>query len=70
MSEVVRRFLDSGLTLDELGRLMGSGEKSARKAASRFVYHTHDPHISTLRRFCAAVCITFETFVRGAKKRR
>ncbi len=54
MKKVRAAFAVSGLTLDELGARMGY-ETSARKSVWQFLYQSHDPRLSMLMRFAAAV---------------
>lgn len=54
MDKVRAAFSESGLTLDELGARMGY-ETSARKSVWQFLYRSHDPRLSMLLRFAAAV---------------
>ena len=55
MERVRAAFAKSQLSLDELGQKMGSEGETARKAAWQFLHKVHDPRISTLRKFAAAV---------------
>jgi hypothetical protein len=47
----------------QLGEAMGYPEKSARKSVFQFL-KSHDPLISVLRRFAAALGISIATLVR------
>lgn len=54
MDKVRSAFTESGLTLDELGTRMGY-ETSARKSVWQFLHQSHDPRLSMLLRFAAAL---------------
>ena len=45
-----------GWTMQQLGQRMGYKKDSARKSVSQFL-KTHDPKVSTLRRFAGALSI-------------
>jgi transcriptional regulator with XRE-family HTH domain len=48
-------FAASGMSLDELGRGMGSEGEVARKSAWQFLNMVNDPRLGTLRRFAKAI---------------
>jgi hypothetical protein len=48
-------FLESGLTLKELGVRMGFSAETARLCAWQFLYRTADPNVSDLGRFARAI---------------
>lgn len=48
---------NEGWTQQRLGELMGYPTDSARKSVNQF-FKTHDPKVSTLRRFAKALGIT------------
>ena len=54
----VRRLWEAkqreGWTMQQLGERMGYPADSARKSVSQFL-KSHDPHVTTLRRFCKAL---------------
>lgn len=56
MERVRALFEDSGLSLVELGRLMGYAEETARQSAWQFM-KTSDPRLSMVRKFAAALGI-------------
>lgn len=66
MDEIRELFLQSSMTLDELGRAMGYTGATARKAAWQFVYQTNDPRLSMLRRFARAMGLTADRIVSDA----
>jgi len=57
------RFEASGMTLDDLGLKMGYPAASARKSAWQFLFRTHDPRLSMLRKFAAAMGCTLKSLV-------
>ena len=62
MEKVRAAFAESGFTLDELGVRMGY-ERSARKSVWQFLYQSHDPRLSMLLRFAAAVDLNPKTLL-------
>lgn len=56
-----------GWTQQQLGELMGYPSDSARKSVSQFL-KTHDPKVSTLRRFAKALKISPADLFAEAKK--
>jgi transcriptional regulator with XRE-family HTH domain len=70
MLRVRELFVQSGLTLDDLGQRMGYCGANARKAAWQFVSRTNDPHVSMLRKFARAIGVPVaELFVEEKKGR-
>ena len=63
MRRVRRLFRGSGLSMHALGIRMGYGAGHARKSVSQFL-KGHDPRISMLRKFAAAVGMSIEELVR------
>lgn len=63
MDTVRKMYKESGLTLQQLGLLMGYEERHARKCAWKFL-QTKDPHLSTLKRFAGAMSITVQTLIK------
>jgi transcriptional regulator with XRE-family HTH domain len=64
-------FVESGLTLDDLGQRMGYEGDVARKAAWQFLNKTADPRLSMLRRFAHAIGVSIaELFTEERKKSR
>jgi transcriptional regulator with XRE-family HTH domain len=54
--EKVRKLFDkSGKTLEEVGKLMGYEEGTARRSAWQFLNKTTDPRLSMLFRFAEAL---------------
>jgi transcriptional regulator with XRE-family HTH domain len=71
MEKVREAFAASGLSLDELGKRMGSDGNTAKKYAWQFLNKVDDPRVSTLRRFADAVGIPVaELFPEKQKKRQ
>lgn len=70
MERVREAFATSGLSLDELGKKMGSAGETARKAAWQFLNKVDDPRISTLRKFADAVGISLADLFPEKKKNR
>ena len=70
MDQVREAFAASGLSLDELGKKMGSDGETARKSAWQFLNKVDDPRISTLRKFADAVGIPMADFFSKNKKSR
>jgi hypothetical protein len=58
MQRVRALFAKSGISLDRLGKEMGHGGATARKAAWQFLNKVADPRISTVRRFAKAVGVS------------
>ena len=48
-------FARSNLSLEEVGRRMGYGEDTARKATWQLLNKTNNPRVETLRRFADAL---------------
>ena len=69
MKRVRDLFEKSELSLDELGRRMGSEGETARKSAWQFLNKVDDPRISTLRRFAAAVGVPLDSLLAEKKSR-
>jgi transcriptional regulator with XRE-family HTH domain len=59
MARVRTLFKGSGLSLVELGRLMGYPEETARQSAWQFM-KTNDPRMSMLRKFADAMGVPFD----------
>jgi transcriptional regulator with XRE-family HTH domain len=70
MQRVRTAFTESGLSLDELGKRMGSDGETAKKYAWQFLNKVDDPRVSTLRKFADAVGIPLGEFFPGNKKSR
>lgn len=70
MERVRDAYSASGLSLDELGKKMGSDGETAKKYAWQFLNKVDDPRISTLRKFADAVGIPLAEFFPAAKKCR
>ena len=70
MERVREAFAESGLSLDELGKKMGSDGNTAKKYAWQFLNKVDDPRVSTLRKFADAVGIPLADFFPEKKKNR
>jgi len=55
MKKALKLFEESGKSLDEVGTAMGHSGETARKAAWQFLNKVHDPRLSSLRKFAAAM---------------
>ena len=53
----------AGVTMQQLGERMGYPAESARKSVSQFL-QSHDPQVSTLRRFASATGLRLSTLLR------
>jgi transcriptional regulator with XRE-family HTH domain len=70
MERVRAAFTESDLSLDELGKRMGSDGDTAKKYAWQFLNRVDDPRISTLRKFADAVGVPLADFFPANKKSR
>lgn len=66
MKRAMDLFIQSGLTLQELGEGMGC-RTAPRQSAWQFLHHTVDPHLSMVRRFAKAVGIPLNELLERRK---
>jgi transcriptional regulator with XRE-family HTH domain len=63
MATITKRFVDSGMSLEEFGRRMGY-HKSPRKAAWQFLELTRNPRLSMVEKAAKALGVSVEDLVR------
>jgi hypothetical protein len=68
MEKVATLFMESGLSLHNLGLKMGYAPELARQSAFQFL-KASDPRISMLRRFAKALGISLSRLVAEPKQR-